>query len=75
MREVEITSSITTKSGSCPTLVLGMSNGWTVKTYATTVFELVACTGVNIGMKVEVKATRHPNNVLKAIRLKFEGND
>lgn len=75
MREVEITSSITTKSGSCPTLVLGMSNGWTVKTYATTVFERVACTGVNIGMKVEVKGSAHPNNVLKAIRLKFEGND
>jgi hypothetical protein len=46
MREVEITATVASKSGSCPSLVLGMSNGWTVETFAWTAFERVACGGV-----------------------------
>lgn len=72
MKEREFTSLITSKGGACPTLTLGV-NGFTVKTYAWTAFETLACPGFVTNLRVEVKGTEHPNSVVKAIRLKYEG--
>ena len=74
MKEREFTGTITSLSGGCPTLVLGMP-GFTVKTYGWTRFEKLACGGFVAGLRVEVKGTEHPNGVVKAIRLKYEGEN
>ena len=71
MKEIEFTGVITSGSA-CATGQLVVS-GRTVKTYASTSFEKLLCGGFVAGVKVEVKGTEHPNGVIKAIRLKYEG--
>jgi hypothetical protein len=74
MKEREFTGMITSMSSGCPTLTLGI-NGLTVKTYGWTKFEKLACGGFVTGLRVEVKGTEHPNGIVKAIRLKYEGEN
>lgn len=72
MKEREFTGTITSASSSCPTLTLKI-NGSTVNTYGWTRFDKLACSGFVAGLRAEVKGTEHPNGVVKAIRLKYEG--
>jgi hypothetical protein len=72
MKEVKFTGPITVATGACPALTLTV-NGSTVKTDAWTVFEKLACGGFGPNLRVEVVGTEHPNGVVKAIRLKYEG--
>jgi hypothetical protein len=74
MKEREFTGMITSMSSGCPTLTLGIQ-GFTVKTYGWTKFEKLACGGFVTGLRVEVKGTEHPNGIVKAIRLKYEGEN
>jgi hypothetical protein len=71
MKEIEFTGTITSGSACAPGQLV--VNGKTVKTYSWTSFEKLACGGFVAGVHVEVKGTEHPNRVVKAIRLKYEG--
>ena len=71
MKEIEFTGSIASGSACAPGQLV--VSGKTVKTDASTSFEKLPCGGFVAGVTVEVKGTEHPNGVIKAIRLKYEG--
>lgn len=72
MREIKFTGSIMTIAGECPTLTLTFA-GSTVETDALTAFEVLACGGLVPNVRVEVTGTEHPNGLVKATRVKYEG--
>lgn len=72
MKEIQFTGLISTVDGVCPTRTL-LVKGTTVKTDALTSFEKLLCTGFVKDLRVEVKGTEHSLGVVKAIRLKYEG--
>ena len=66
--EVELTGTVASKSGSCPTITFAVS-GTTFVTNSATDFQL-ACTSVTNGTVVEVKGTRATNGTVTATRVK-----
>lgn len=72
MKEIKFTGPVTAVTGACPVVALTV-NGSTVKTDAWTVFEKLACGGFVPTAGVEVTGTEHPHAVIKATRLKYEG--
>ena len=66
--EVELTGTVASKSGSCPTIAFALS-GTTFVTNSATDFRL-ACTSVTNGTVVEAKGTRAADGTVTATRVK-----
>jgi len=72
MAEVRVNGAIATVAGACPALTLTVGSS-TIKTDASTLFDGLACSGFAVNARVDVKGSAHPNGVVKATRLKYEG--
>jgi hypothetical protein len=72
MKQVQVKGAVAALSGACPSLTLSV-NGSVVNTDAFSVFERVTCSGLAQNMKVDVTGSAHPNGIVKATRVKFEG--